>query len=316
MPNKHKVITDFHQLSGKLNSRRFTDKRNEYNSNIEGMVISVLSDRVLQNNPANSIYSFTMVNFGKGYSQANRYSKTATDCSAFTSSSIQNMIQEMRNYNRNSKDERFNENDLAKTSKAFQIPSTTTTQEYELARMYRSKGLKPEVASSRNVRNMFASVDKVGMVIYMDKDGNNRTTNDRHVWISTRDPKTNKIVWAESTATGNYGVIISSPEELKTRQAALDLGKRKFTLYDPFVGENRKLIDKMDEQQIEFNKQYIHEKNRMNSYQSVGIGNNKIEVNSAEFIKKMENTLINNDAIREINNTDEQQNKAIKFTLI
>lgn len=307
------VSNNLTRVSG-IKQESFNLKRNEYQSHLEGRVINELNDRVLINNPSNSLYTFTMENFQKGYSQAKRGSVSHTDCSYFTSSALQQMIREMRPLRNNNGGSVFNEGDLNRTSKIFATGSTTSGQEAGLRSLYRDKGITPNSYTGSQVANAFQNENEVGKVIILDKDKNPRTIGDRHIWVSVRDPNTNRIAWAESTS--GVGVIISTPDEILKRHPILKntTQNRGYTLFDPFVGQNRQALNEYDKQSMALTVAYHANKRDMQENMKVsGVGHTTVDTNTFQQFMDMQNRLMKdkhdiiNNNINELKQPEHQQ---------
>lgn len=267
-------------------------KRQEHASQTEGRVISQLSDEVLRDNPANTLYDYTMDNFNKAYSQKKRATSGYTDCSAFVSNGMQDLIREMYRMKHNNGQAVFNGRDLSATMQAFQSNATTVMQETELRKLYASKGAKPDRYVGANAFAAFANETEVGKVIIMDKDGRIGSHTDRHIWMSVRDPKTNKIAWAESTV--GTGVIISSPEELKERYRAINNNNgRVYHVFDPFIGNNRKVLNEYDAQAQALTIAYNTQKKEMQESVRVSGNNQHVDINQLEQFNEMRRRLEN-----------------------
>lgn len=280
----------------------------EYKEQTEGRVIDKLNDAVLKDNPANALYSYTMNNFSKAYSQTKRASSNYTDCSAFVSGGMRTMISEMMNVKHGNGQNVFNTSDLQKVNSVFAAGSTTSSQEQGLQQIYRSYGAKPQTYTGAKVRDAIMNETEVGKVLIMDKDARSSTTTDRHIWVSVRDTKTNKIAWAESTI--GTGVIISSPEELLQRNRALTTSAgRLYNLYDPFIGQNRKELNEFDKQSMALTVAYHANKKEMESTVQVsGNSNKNTDINYYPNFTEMQKRLMNDKHNIENLNIEELKN--------
>lgn len=202
-------------------------------------IISIVSE-VIGKNPLSTPFKVTEDNYHRGYdynSRQNAQSKTRWDCSEMSAALMSATIKDM-----NSMVNMKWKTDLTKLSSVFAASSTTVGQVAGLEGM----GLKPLSTNKNDMKKML----EPGMTIYMKYTPRAGSSYSGHVGTVVRDPKSNKLMIAESIGgSNNIGVVMRDVDDFFGKGIAAK-STTTWKLFDP-LSKDREALKKIDNKALQ-----------------------------------------------------------------